>query len=48
MNGNTSHGILIFATVVAIAILAVVFLQSLGKTTISGDHDLPALASGQR
>jgi hypothetical protein len=48
MNDNVPNGILIFGASVATAILAVVLLQSLSKTTITGDADLPPLASGLR
>ena len=47
MNNDASNGILIVAVVVAIATLALVYLQSLGNTPVRDDHDLPPLASGR-
>ena len=49
MSNNAPNGISIaLGVVVAMAIVAVVFLQSLGKTTIKDDYDLPAVASPRR
>ena len=46
MSNNASDGIIIaLGVVVGMAIVALVFLQSLGKTTIRDDHDLPPVAS---
>jgi hypothetical protein len=43
MSNNASDGISIALGVVVG--IALVFLQSLGKTTIRDDHDLPPVAS---
>jgi hypothetical protein len=49
MSNNAPKGIsIVLGVAVAIAIVAVVFLQSLGKTTIRDDYDLPPVASPQR
>ena len=44
---NPPNGILILVVAAAMAMLAVVFLQSLGNAPIRGDPDLPPLASGR-
>jgi hypothetical protein len=36
-----------FVAVAAAAILAVVFLQTLGKTSVRDDYDMPPVASGR-
>jgi hypothetical protein len=46
MNNNAPNGILTLVAVTAAAILAVVFLQSLGKTSVR-DGYMPPLASGR-
>jgi FlaG/FlaF family flagellin (archaellin) len=49
MNDNAPSSIPVLVAVAIMAILAaVVYLQSLGKTTIAGDSDLPPLASGRQ
>jgi hypothetical protein len=49
MNSNARKDVFIsLGIAVVTAILGVVLLQSLGKTTISDDYDLPPVASPQR
>jgi hypothetical protein len=49
MNDNAQNGILLnLVAVLAMATLALAFLQSLGNTPIRGDHDLPPVASPRR
>ena len=49
MSANAPGSIsVILATAVAMAILAVVFLHSLGKTTIKDSEDLPPVTSPMR
>ena len=45
MSNNASNGIVVLGVVVAVAVLAVAFLQSLGNKAIRDDYDLPPVAS---
>jgi hypothetical protein len=47
MNNNAPNGILALVAVAAADILAVVFLQTLGKTSVRDDYDMPPLGSGR-
>jgi hypothetical protein len=48
MNNNAPNRILNVVAMVTIAIVAVLFLQTLGKTTVKDDHDLPPVTSPKR
>jgi hypothetical protein len=48
MSANAPGSSVIPAIASAMAILAVVFLQSLGKTSVKDDDDLPPVTSPKR
>ena len=48
MSANAPGSSVILAIASAMAILAVVFLQSLGKTSVKDDDDLPPVTSPKR
>jgi hypothetical protein len=49
MSNNAPNGIsIVLGVVVAMAIVAVLFLQTLSKTTVKDDYDLPPVTSPKR
>ena len=48
MSNNAPNGISIVLGVMVAVAIALVFLQSPGKTTIRDDYDLPPVASPRR